>query len=262
MTKPRDLIGSRSGHLLVVSRAKNDAKNGTQWNCKCDCGKQVVVRGQYLVGSKRGYQQKTCSRQCKYFLEVFRLDLTGRKFNRLIALRCVGTNRNGEALWEFRCLCDNTIVRSGVEVRRGHVTNCGCQYGSFKHGKSDTAEYRTERTRKWRENHPERAHALSRRSIANRGLCTPKWLTPEQIKEMGEFYRTANRLTKETGIEHQVDHIYPLQGKLSCGLHVPWNLRVITAEENRLKSNSDPKPEDIVRTEWQHSEVPDKEQVR
>ena len=67
--------------------------------------------------------------------------------------------------------------------------------------------------------------------------ATPKWLTAEQKMEIRLKYRLAIELSRRTGMRHAVDHIVPLQGDDVCGLHVPWNLQVITQEENLKKSN-------------------------
>lgn len=63
---------------------------------------------------------------------------------------------------------------------------------------------------------------------------TPTWADENVILS---FYREAERLTRQTGVPHQVDHIVPLQGRSVSGLHSQHNLQVITAAENRRKSN-------------------------
>ena len=63
------------------------------------------------------------------------------------------------------------------------------------------------------------------------------WLSAEHRMQVRQIYRTAVELTKSTGIKHHVDHIIPLCGKTVSGLHVPWNLQVITAKENMNKKN-------------------------
>lgn len=66
--------------------------------------------------------------------------------------------------------------------------------------------------------------------------ATPKWLTKEQKQQIKAFYIEADRLKRETGVDHEVDHIVPIRGGIVNGLHVPWNLRVITAAENQKKN--------------------------
>jgi 5-methylcytosine-specific restriction endonuclease McrA len=67
--------------------------------------------------------------------------------------------------------------------------------------------------------------------------ATPKWLTAEQKMEIRLKYRLAIELSRRLGVPHAVDHIIPLQGEEVCGLHVPWNMEVITQEQNLKKSN-------------------------
>ena len=67
--------------------------------------------------------------------------------------------------------------------------------------------------------------------------ATPKWLTAEQKMEIRLKYRLAIELSRISGIRHAVDHVIPLYGENVCGLHVPWNLEVITQDENLKKYN-------------------------
>lgn len=67
--------------------------------------------------------------------------------------------------------------------------------------------------------------------------ATPPWLTQKQKSEIRQLYQIAITMTQTTGEQYVVDHIVPLRGESVCGLHVPWNLRVITREENLIKSN-------------------------
>jgi hypothetical protein len=55
---------------------------------------------------------------------------------------------------------------------------------------------------------------------------------------MREIYKERIRLSEETGIPHHVDHVWPLQGDIVKGLHVPQNLRVIPATDNVRKHNN------------------------
>jgi 5-methylcytosine-specific restriction endonuclease McrA len=67
--------------------------------------------------------------------------------------------------------------------------------------------------------------------------ATPLWLTRKQKSEIRQLYQIAITMTQTTGEQYVVDHIVPLRSDEVCGLHVPWNLRVITQEENLAKSN-------------------------
>lgn len=106
------------------------------------------------------------------------------------------------------------------------------------------AQYRAEnRTRvreyskEWNRRNRAACVANTAKYRARKDCRTPAWLTPLQLQHIKMFYEAAADLTKEFGILMSVDHIMPLRGELSSGLHVPWNLQVISLSENSKKGN-------------------------
>lgn len=90
------------------------------------------------------------------------------------------------------------------------------------------------RVREWRlvNKHVTRTYSKVRELKERRAL--PAWANLEKIKDI---YKDRQLLSEMTGIEHHVDHIIPLRGKLVSGLHVENNLRIIPAIENLSKNN-------------------------
>lgn len=70
--------------------------------------------------------------------------------------------------------------------------------------------------------------------IVARILATPLWADFDEIRKV---YAEADRLTRETGDVHHVDHEIPLNHPRVCGLHVAGNLRPIPAGPNMAKGN-------------------------
>ena len=105
-------------------------------------------------------------------------------------------------------------------------------------------EYYEANREKIREHHREYAkvnqakyNALQKKRHATQLQAMPHWLTPEHHEQMADIYELAVIAEQLTGIKHHVDHIEPLQGEDRRGLHVPWNLQVLTATENISKKN-------------------------
>ena len=68
----------------------------------------------------------------------------------------------------------------------------------------------------------------------------PQWLNEFEELWLEEIYDLAIKTCK------QVDHIIPITNKIVCGLHVPWNLQLLSSKENQQKHNKFSQDEDLV----------------
>ena len=129
--------------------------------------------------------------------------------------------------FHFKVKRDNTRERQCPE----------CRNAKNRKYREDNREKARGSVRKWKLANRDKDNAHSAKRRAAKLQRTPKWLTKEHYKQMEDMYTKAYRLTEQTGVKYQVDHIIPLRGKNVSGLHVPWNLQVITAAENFSKNN-------------------------
>lgn len=100
-----------------------------------------------------------------------------------------------------------------------------------ENNKDKVREYK----REWLRRNPE---ILAERSKAYRRKVNkrPAWQT-KYVKEFVAIRKKARSMSRETGIQHDVDHIIPLVNTKVCGLNVPWNLQIIPRSDNNAKSN-------------------------
>ncbi len=116
--------------------------------------------------------------------------------------------------------------------------------------REDVKEASRARTKEWVVNNKEKKRESDKKWVsenraimtsykakrrAKEQMATPAWLTKAQLDAIKSVYIESERLSLETGIPHQVDHIVPLSGRIVSGLHVPWNLRAIPATENNRR---------------------------
>jgi hypothetical protein len=120
-----------------------------------------------------------------------------------------------------------------------------CRNKRFREHYRDNHEYHIARVTAYiRENPiPKRNRDMIRYMRRKKRGCPP-WANQRHLETI---YAIADLLTSKTGIPHEVDHWYPLMHLNCCGLHVPWNLRVVPTVLNQAKGNRLPVDAGIVR---------------
>jgi hypothetical protein len=135
--------------------------------------------------------------------------------------------------------------KNAAIVERGKDQMREYQAKYYEERKEALKPIRQAQGKAWRAANPAKvAHHAFRRRLAQE-QATPAWLTEDDHWIIEEIYSLRDLRSQITGVEHHVDHVYPLRGKTVCGLHVPLNLQVIPAKQNILKRNR--LPDELVR---------------
>jgi hypothetical protein len=88
---------------------------------------------------------------------------------------------------------------------------------------------------KYRKKNAGKVNASQMERHARKLHATVTWANKQAIEQI---YERARKLTTDTGIQHEVDHVLPLRGKYVCGFHVETNLQILTEIENQRKTNN------------------------
>lgn len=124
--RAKNIIGERFGRLVVVARTEN-TNNDVWWLCKCDCGNITEVRKSKLSSGNT----KSCGCLARELTSERRsnsgLDLTGKRFDRLVAIKPTGEKTPEGRVWLCKCDCGGSIETTARNLNGGRTTSCGCK---------------------------------------------------------------------------------------------------------------------------------------
>lgn len=117
------LIGHRFGRLVVCCRVKTGSQKHACWLAKCDCGNEIVSTS----GNLRSGNTQSCGcLKIDSATDGRVIDMTGKRYGKLIILNIVENQTHGHRKWHCLCDCGNECDVDGSNLRDGQTISCGC----------------------------------------------------------------------------------------------------------------------------------------
>lgn len=134
---------------------------------------------------------------------------------------------------------NNPVNRCKMEAtRKTYTSSRRVEYAEYaREWRKRNLKACKRRAKRWRQANPDKTRESNARRRSARLQRAPPWLSLEHRLQIKRIYAEAVKQSKETGTRYEVDHIVPLRGTNVSGLHVPWNLQIITRAENLRKCN-------------------------
>jgi HNH endonuclease len=121
-----DLTGQRFGRLVVISFDRRDEAGRARWLCRCDCGTEKSI-GAETLKKRHG---TSCGCRCREVSSAKGraklIDLTGKRFHRLLVLGREGMVPGKRVQYRCQCDCGNIAIVAANNLSSGHAKSCGC----------------------------------------------------------------------------------------------------------------------------------------
>lgn len=157
-----------------------------------------------------------------------RIDITGQRFGRLVALEYSHTSKDKKAVWLCKCDCGNLCHATAKDMRSGNTQSCGCyardvaRKVNTKHGAYKTRLYRIHSMMKNRCSNPKDGHW--------------EWYGATGITVCEEWQKF--EAFRDWALENGYADNCVIDRKDSSKGYSPENCQWITQSENATKANN------------------------
>ena len=157
-----------------------------------------------------------------------RIDMTGKRYGKLVALEYSHTDSDKKAVWLCQCDCGNTCLARARDMRSGNTKSCGCyaieaaRKANTKHGACKTRLYRI--------------HKLMKNRCYNQNDRHWKWYGAKGVTVCEEWKRFEP--FRDWALTNGYADNLVIDRKDSSKGYSPDNCQWITQSENAKKANN------------------------